>query len=56
MKEEFRTDATGSVFRYSSEHQAYIFCGKLNGRTLKEFIERLKSMDDQKTDEPLRTL
>jgi hypothetical protein len=29
---------SGSVYEYSAENRAYVFCGKLNGRTLKQFI------------------
>lgn len=29
---------SGSVYEYSAEHGAYIFIGKLNGRTRAQFI------------------
>ena len=29
---------SGSVYEYSKEHRAYLFIGKLNGRTKKQFI------------------
>ena len=46
------TDATGSVFEYHSEDPAidcegaWWFIGKLNGRTLKEFMLDLADMED----------
>ena len=37
--EKFRFDhAYDSVYEYSAAAQAYVFIGKLNGRTEKEFI------------------
>ena len=33
----FRVES-GSVFEYDECYGAFIFCGKLNGRTLQEFI------------------
>jgi hypothetical protein len=49
---ETMTDATGSVFEYHSEDPAidcegaWWFIGKLNGRTLKEFMLDLADMED----------
>jgi hypothetical protein len=34
----YRTDQYGSVYEYSAEHDAYLFIGKLNGRTLAQFL------------------
>lgn len=42
--ERFRVES-GSVFEFSAEHNAYLFCGKLNGRSLSEFIEDYMSED-----------
>jgi len=46
--ERFRFDNYGSVFEYSEEHHAYIFIGKLNGRSEQEFIEDVISEEQQK--------
>jgi hypothetical protein len=38
--EKYRFDhAYGSVYKYSNDQKAYVFIGKLNGRTEKQFIE-----------------
>ena len=46
--DRFRFDNCGSVFEYSEEHHAYIFIGKLNGRSEQEFIEDVISEEQQK--------
>jgi hypothetical protein len=38
MTDLYRLES-GSVFEYSAQHKAYIFIGKLNGRSLKQFIK-----------------
>lgn len=35
--EKYRTE-TGNVYEYDGDANAYMFIGKLNGRTLKQFI------------------
>lgn len=35
----------GSVYEYSEGRRAYIFCGKLNGRTLKQFVKEIEQSD-----------
>lgn len=35
--EKYRLEADG-VYEYSSDQSAYVFVGKLNGRSLEEFI------------------
>jgi len=37
--EQYRFDQYGSVYEYSKENNCYIFIGKLNGRTEKEFLD-----------------
>ena len=32
----------GAVYEYSKKHNAYIFCGKLNGRSLAQFKKNRK--------------
>lgn len=36
--EQYRFDQYGSVFVYDNQAEAYVFAGKLNGRTESEFI------------------
>ena len=36
-----------SVFEYSEDHNAYIHCGKLNGRTLEQAIEDFERFEIQ---------
>lgn len=36
--ERYRFDQYDSVYEYDEKAHAYIFCGKLNGRTETEFI------------------
>jgi len=37
--EKYRFDhQTGSVYEYDAEAEAYVHCGKLNGRSEKEFL------------------
>jgi len=36
--ERFRLE-NDSVYEFDKEYDAYVFCGKLNGRTLSEFID-----------------
>jgi len=35
---KYRVDQYGSVYLFSAQDRAYIFIGKLNGLTLKQFI------------------
>lgn len=42
--EQFRAES-GLVYEYSILHKAYLFCGKLNGRTLQEFIADYLEID-----------
>jgi hypothetical protein len=42
----YRTDQYGSVYEYSAEHDAYLFIGKLNGRTVGEFFSDMNDLDD----------
>ena len=35
--EKYRVES-GSVYELDEDYGAYVFCGKLNGRTLDEFI------------------
>ena len=41
MQEKYRLDQYENVYEYSLEHNAYLFIGKLNGRTLSEFLNEL---------------
>lgn len=41
----FRIDEFDSVYLYSEQHEAYLFVGKLNGRTLEQFIEQFEGDD-----------
>jgi hypothetical protein len=34
---------SGSVFEYSAQHSAYLFIGKLNGKSLKQFIKEYEN-------------
>jgi len=43
-KDTYRFDQYGSVFEYDADAQAYIFTGKLNGRTEEEFISDYENM------------
>ncbi len=43
--EKYRFDQYGSVYEYSKEQGAYIFIGKLNGSTEKEFIADYERYD-----------
>ena len=36
--DKYRVES-GAVYKYSKEHNAYIFIGKLNGKTRKQFIK-----------------
>lgn len=36
---------SGSVYKYSNEQDAYVFCGKLNGSTKKTFLKDLYEME-----------
>ena len=38
MKTEKYRFESGSAYEYSADNRAYIFIGKLNGRTKKQFI------------------
>jgi len=42
--EQYRFDQYGSVYEYSKEHKAYVFIGKLNGRTKKQFIKDYENL------------
>ena len=44
MKNTYRVE-TGSVYEYSEEHHAYIHIGKLNGRTLDQFLQDIAMID-----------
>lgn len=46
--EKFRFDQYGSVYEYDKDLKAYVFVGKLNGRTQKEFISDLKELRQTK--------
>ena len=35
---KYETDQYNSVYEWSSNHNAWIFIGKLNGQSLKQFI------------------
>jgi len=37
--EKYRFDQYDSVYEYDKRQKAYVFIGKLNGRTKKEFIK-----------------
>lgn len=37
MASRFRVES-GSVYEFDADLNCYVFCGKLNGRTLEEFI------------------
>jgi len=39
---KYRIEATGSVFALSESGREYMFIGKLNGRTLAQFINELE--------------
>jgi len=43
-KDTYRFDQYDSVFKYDADAQAYIFTGKLNGRTEEEFISDYENM------------
>lgn len=34
----------GAVYEYSSEHKAYLFVGKLNGMSKRQFIEEYENV------------
>lgn len=36
---QYKSDAYGSVYEYSDEEDAYVFIGKLNGKTLEGFLK-----------------
>lgn len=36
--EQYRFDEYGSVYEYSAKNHAYLFIGKLNGRTREQFL------------------
>lgn len=38
-------DSTESVYEYSDFHSAYVYIGKLMGRTHKQFIEDYEEME-----------
>ena len=44
--EKYRFDQYDSVYEYNDNQQAYLFVGKLNGQTKKEFIEAYENMQD----------
>jgi hypothetical protein len=46
MKTEKYRFETGAVFEYSAGHKAYIFIGKLNGKTKKQFIKEYESHNE----------
>ncbi|WP_319477016.1 hypothetical protein [Marispirochaeta aestuarii] len=48
--EKYRTDQYGSVFEYCPEKNCYLFAGKLNGRTLAQFVRDIE--DAPGTEEP----
>ena len=43
--EKYRVEC-GSVYEYDSKENRYLFCGKLNGRTLPEFIDDKNMAED----------
>lgn len=43
--EKYRTE-TGSLYVYSKEHRAYLFCSKLNGKTKKQAIKEYEEYED----------
>ncbi len=46
--EQFKVnDATGEVYEFSAEADAYVFIGNLNGRTEKEFFEEREARESQ---------
>lgn len=47
MKNQFRVE-NGSVYQYSESQHAYIFIGKLNGRSLKKFLKDQQEMSLKK--------
>lgn len=40
---KYETDQYNSVYEWSSNHHAWIFIGKLNGQSLKEFIDEYEN-------------
>lgn len=42
----YRVDQYDSVYKYSAEHNAYLFIGKLNGRSLKQFIQKYEELNN----------
>lgn len=40
----YRVDQYDSVYRYDEKAQAFVFIGKLNGRTLKRFIKHYEEL------------
>lgn len=42
--ETYRFDQYNSVYKYSAEHQAYLFIAKRNGRSKKEVISDIENM------------
>lgn len=46
--ENFRVNhATGHVYEFDAQQNAFIFIGKLNGRTEEEFFYELFNEDDE---------
>jgi hypothetical protein len=48
---KYRTDQYGSVFEYCPEKNCYLFAGKLNGRTLEQFIRDIEQQPVNEEDE-----
>jgi hypothetical protein len=38
---------SGSAYIYCSEHKAFVFIGKLNGRTKAQFIKEYEQLKDE---------
>lgn len=46
--ENFRVDnETGNVYEFDAQQNAFVFIGKLNGRTEEEFFDKLFNEDDE---------
>jgi hypothetical protein len=49
-KHNYRFDQYGSVYEYNIDHGAYLFIGRLNGRSKKAFIAAHERDDYCETD------